>query len=134
MNPHNYKPGEMIEIKHLENHPWKTLKFIGVHSNGEVVCESAAMPGACSMASIHRPIPQKKTRMMTAKELAGMWVSEDIYNGVAYCVGAYSCHDNTVCFVISPEGRWSKIREDWRYTTTPADDASWKSVMIEEEA
>ena len=70
--------------------------------------------------------PEPKKRLMTAKELCGKWIRPQLENTAYLSLGYFQnkvifLHDN---FTILPY---------WKYTDTPTDDSSWKSVLVDEE-
>lgn len=120
---HNYKPGEMVQVG---GPTWAAeVKFIGFTSGGYLVAENKA--GELSTWMNHRPLSTKRTRMMTAKELAGKWVSVDPKYFAALVVG-FRCDQVR----LSGEKLRQLVNKDWLFTTTPADDSSWRSVLITE--
>lgn len=75
--------------------------------------------------------PEPKKRLMTAKELAGKWVRKPFEDGGSFdmlvtCVKKYNPH-KVFCY-----GHELDIVTGLLYTDTPADDSSWKSVLVDE--
>lgn len=123
MNQHNYKPGEMIEVRDSTSGTWHKLKFIGFHSMGQATTEDG---DTSSTWRYHRSINAKRTRIMTGKELAGKWVKGRGYETVGFMVIAF--RGDEMLF----DGSWSGPTDRMLFTTTPADDSSWKSVVVNE--
>ena len=63
--------------------------------------------------------------IMSAKDLAGMWIKSNRYDiNFNLVVGI---RDGFCCFM---SGYSEPPSEDWFYTSTPHNDASWRSVVI----
>ena len=82
--------------------------------------------------SFFRKKPEPKKRLMTAKELAGRWVRKPFEDGGSFdmlvtCVKKNNPH-KVFCY-----GHELDIVNSLLYTETPADDSSWKSVLVDNE-
>lgn len=73
--------------------------------------------------------PEPKKRLMTAKELAGKWIRQT--GGCGIYLVSHIIEDEV--FLPYPmASQLQKVSSNMECTSTPADDSSWKSVLVDE--
>lgn len=120
-----YEFGTMIEVL---GDNWIQGSFVGMEG-GWVVIEPRT-GGIFRSYAHHRPLAPKKTRLMTSRELAGKWIRFEDSSDKSFLVTC--CRGDYVVFFIDeclPKGMC--VDKSWKFTSTPADDSSWKSVEVE---